>query len=296
VHYSDGTVMKLPVDGTRFKMLGLDTFISTIVGQNIPLVLVYTPSSGEVLYGGSSGSTVTITRAFVARTTPVDGSYSVKLFGYPVWVSNIAGYTMHWELYSADRDIHYDVTGLVVINSNAAAFNPTGYGLNQQLSVSVNLQDVNGLYKDYRHVQTISIILNAPGTDRVTNWTIGFEPGQSPPYGQNIHAALTFVNSNLYRLKVDAGAANQADWLQKLYYNSKPIIDLAHEQVPPVPTHFQIKVGGATYELPVSQWNAEQSVGGGLTNNGTVFVHFISRQQSTDLQLAVAGLPLWQTN
>lgn len=52
VHYSDGSTMSLPVDGTKFRMYGLDQYVSSIVGQKVELVLSYTLSANETSYAG----------------------------------------------------------------------------------------------------------------------------------------------------------------------------------------------------------------------------------------------------
>lgn len=296
VHYSDGSTAELPVDGTKFAMLGLEAYTATTPGQKGYLSLRYRPSSNEVLYGGGSGEFTHKSKKFTVVAKQQEGTYSVKLFPYPVWVDAVHGYSLKWFLYNGDRNVTYDVTGLVEFPANTPAWMPTQYGVNQRITVAINLQNVNGTYKNYRHIQTVEIILRGAATERnTTNWTVGFEVGQSPLYGDGIHADLTFINSNLYKLKVDAGFTTQADWLQALYYNTKPIIDTTKETAPPVPTHYRITVGSTEYEFPISQWNSETTVGAGLVNSGTAFLRFIRRLPDTDLHLAVAGIALWQT-
>lgn len=295
VHYSDGTRNKMPVDGTRFSVLGIDNFISTIVDQQVPIVLRYQLSNSEAAYGVQVGDNHYITETYRIKTTNVEGSYSVKLFCYPVWVNAVEGYTLRWYLYNGDRQVVYNVTGLVEWSATSPAFNPISYGVNQRLTVAINLSNVNGSYNNYRHVQTFEIVLWNQGTERTTNWTIAFEPGQVPPFGENNHASLRFVNYNYWVLKVDSGCANQTEWLDRLYYRTKPLIDPTKEQTPPAPTHYRIRYGSQDYEFPISQWNQEAIVSNGLSDSGTLFIEFIRRTPETDLQLAVCGMPIYQT-
>lgn len=51
VNYSDGSSLRMPVDGTKFKIFGIEQFVGTIVGQKINLVLSYTVGSDETVYG-----------------------------------------------------------------------------------------------------------------------------------------------------------------------------------------------------------------------------------------------------
>lgn len=296
VHYSDGSQVKMPVDGTKFALLGMDGYIATVVDQQASLVLRYRLSPDEVVYGHGVGEFPHISEPFRIKTAQADGSYSVKLFCYPVWTNAIDGYTLRWYMYNADRTTVYNVTGLVEFSSNGPAFNPIAYGINQRLSVAVNLQAVNGAYRDYRHVQTVEVILWGPATDRDdTNWSIAFDIGQNPPYGVDPHHALIeFVNVNLYRLNLASGATTEAEWLQKLYYASKPLIDQQRELVPPAPTHFRLRFGNYDLEYQINEWNETKQIGNGLANNGTVFIEFIKRTPQSDMQLAVGALPIWQ--
>jgi hypothetical protein len=54
VHYSDGSTLKLPVDGSKFRMFGLEQYVSSIVGQTVDLVLSYALAPNEIAYTGVS--------------------------------------------------------------------------------------------------------------------------------------------------------------------------------------------------------------------------------------------------
>jgi len=295
VHYSDGSTLEYGVDGTKFTVLGMDNYAATVVNQQIPIVLRYRLSNNESAVGAVIGQEQYLTETYRIKTIQSDGSYSVKLFCYPVWQNAVDGYRLTWFMYNGDRQNMYDVTGLVEYSSNAAAFDPLGYGINQRLTVALNLKAVNGLFANYRHVQTIELILWNQGTERSTNWGIIFETGQNPAYGINNRANLTVINSNFFNLRVDTGAANLTEWLERLYYRTKPLIDQVREQTPPEPTHFRIKVGLQEIEFPISQWNQDLVIGNGITNNSTLLIKFIKKTPDTTLHLAIAGIPVYQT-
>lgn len=294
VHYSDGSTLRMPVDGQKFAIFGLENFAATIVGQKVPLVLKYSLSPGEVVYGSSVGSEHFIAKSYRAQTQAADGIYSVKLFGYPVWIDAVNGYRMEWFLYNLERSTVYRATPYVRFNDNTAAFNPIAYGTSQRLSVSVNLKDVNPVFRSYIHVQTIDIVLLGEATIRDTNWTVGFEPGQNPPYGRDNFVNLEFINQNLRKLKLDMGAVNITEWLNRAYYASKPLVDITRESLPPTPDFFSILIGNTELEFPIAQWNQEISLSQVIGNNDTLFVKFFKRTVENDLQLAIAGIPIWQ--
>jgi len=296
VHYSDGSTVELPVDGTRFKVFGLANFVATVVGQEIPVVLCYTLAADEAAYGTTVGATHTLTETYTAKTVEADGQYAVKLFGYPVWQDPVNGYKLQWYLMNLDRETFYDVTPYVQFNANSPAYNPALYGVVQRLSVSLNLQSVSGSFKSYVHTQTMDLSLKNQGTEPPTNWTIAFEPGQDPVFGTDNQVKMTYENANLSYLDITCGATTQEEWLNKLFYYTKPLINPDNEVTPPTPDFMVLMIGGTETTLPVTDWQNTITINTVLANNSTLFIRFIKRTVDNDIQLAIAGIPVHQVN
>lgn len=296
VHYSDGSLIRMPVDGTKFKVFGLQWFVATIIGQEIPVVITYELSASEAAYGANVGQTHHISERYVARTVDPKGSYTVKLFGYPVWIDAVNGYRMEWYLYNLERQVSYLVTPWVTFNDNTPAFNPILYGVNQRLSVSINLQDVSGSFSNWIFTQSIDIVLIAPMTNAAPNWSIGFAPGQNPPYGRDVLAEVEFINANLRHVDLSSGATTQDEWLERFYYRTLPLVDTQSESVPPAPDFFALVLGGQEVEFPISQWNSTLVITNQLQDLSTLFIKFYRRLVDTDIQLAIAAAPVHQTN
>lgn len=292
VYYSDGTSVKMPVDNTRFKVFGLETFVSTVVGQEIPLVLTYTLAQNEVAYGTTVGETHHISENYLAKTVQADGQYAVKLFSYPVWQDATNGYKLRWFMYNLDREQVFDVTPYITFNGTSQTYNPTMYGVTQTLSVSLNLQNVSGTFSNYMFTQTIGVSLLKPGTDTPTNWTIQFENGQNPVYGLNNQVLSTFVNANLSQLDITSGATTQDEWLQNLFYNTKPLFNPSTETKAPAPNMFTVMIGAASMTLPISEWQNTVVFNGLVNINDTCYIKFIFRNNGDDTQLSIAGLPI----
>lgn len=293
VNYSDGSTLELTVDNTRFRMLGLERFVATAPGQEIPLVLSYTLDNDEIAYGNVSIDGKTISQAYSLVAAPQNGAYSVKLFGYPSWVDNILGYTMKWFLMDLNRDILFEVTPFVYYNNNGDAYNPTLYNQIQNISVRINLRDISNAFASYIHTQTATVVLKNPGTVTTgTQWLVAADPNQDPMYGNNLFASVQMINQNLWKVKVDAGIANQVSWLEQLYTYTRPVLDRKKEISPPAPTHFVVFHGNNRFEFPVAQWDSELTITDTLPLAGTLFVEFIRRNTTGDLRLAVAGLPI----
>jgi len=295
VHYSDGSKLRMPVDGTKFQVFGLEKFLSTVVGQKLPVILKYNLSPGEVMYGNTTGATNYICERYELITVKAEGTYSMKLYGYPVWVDAINGYRLDWWMLNLDRKEYYHVTPYVRINENTAPFNPILYGSNQRLSVSINLRDVNGVFKNYIHTQIIDIALMRPGADHTgTQWIIGFEMAQNPPFGRENAVALTFINQNLKRLNLTMGETELQNWLQRTYKETRPLYNPAIELEAPTPNMFMVILpNGKSYEYTIEQWNSEIVINDLLADSSTIYVLFFKRTPETDFYLSIAGLPVF---
>lgn len=286
VHYSDGSTLKLPVDGTKFKLLGIDQYISTIVGQKIDLVLSYSLNQDETVYGSVTSDSKYVTAPYSIITTKTDGSYMVKLFGYPVWVNQMLGYRMQWYLYNLERNAVYDVTPSVTYGITTPAFDPIAYGILQRLVVMVNLKDVSGSFKSYIHTQTIDVVLKYQGEDPRTNWLVGFEANTLHPlFGEGLSVKVKTNSVN-----ISCNIINYLEWLDKVYEQTYPIIDRSIEVVAPRPNFFALVYNGNRYEFPIDQWDNDLPVGVVPQLGNTVFVQFFKRTPNADIQLSVAGL------
>lgn len=293
VHYSDGTTLRMPVDGTKFQIFGLDNFIASTVGERAEPILQYNLSNDEVHYGSTVGLGRSLQQNYTSISTKEDGSYTVKLFAYPQWVDEVNGYRMEYFLFNLDRRTWQRVTSFVQYNSNLPAFNPRLYGINQQLSVSIDLSKVNPSYKKWTHVQVIDVTLFRNATDHSdTPWTVAYERNQLPPYGQSSWAKVTHVSANVRRVNISNGETTLANWLNKFYHNTKPLYSPSREVKAPEPNMFALEIGDKKFEFTIDKWNTELSVSAAINSEDTVFVRFFKRNTDGDLQLAMAGLPV----
>jgi hypothetical protein len=294
VNYSDGSKLRLPVDNSRFKIFGLERYVATVVGQEIDLVLSYALGPLEIAYGAVNGDGKFVTEPFKLRTINQVGSYTSKLFCYPVWNDPVTGYTLKWFLYNLDRDISFDVTPFVNYATPQNSFVGTTLGVNQQLIARVNLRDVSPIFNSYIHVQNVEVLLREPGTARTTNWSIKFEPTQMNPYGVDLHVGAVLLSASSTRLNLRSGCTSQNEWLQKLYFNTKPLYDSRREINPPTPNFFAIEIGSARYEYPVSAWNNDITVPSGVQINDTLFIEWFRRTATGDILLGKSGLPIYE--
>lgn len=296
INYSDGSQRRLPVDGSKFEVFGMRSYAASVVGQKLPIQLKYNLSPDEVAYGAGVGEGRHMIANYTAQTGVVDGAYSVKLFGYPVWINESQGYRMEWFLYNLDRKVVFRATPHVRINENTGEFDGIAYGRKQRLSVNVKLSDVSPVFNDWRHIQTIEISLLAPAHEHLTNWMIGFDPNQDPAYGRDNHVKYTMINQNLRKLNLASGETNQADWLERFYRRTRPLFNDQTELEAPLPTHFSLVFGTAEVEYRISQWADDLLVSNTVNDGETLFVKFFKRMAVSDIHLAVAGIPVYIQN
>lgn len=290
VSFSDGSSVEYPVDGIRFSLLGMESYLATMVNQKIPVVLIYNPLPDETVY-------IDPQKKYTIRTMEAKGAYNVRLYCFPEWIGPLNGYNLRWFMYSSERNARYDVTQFVQYAVNTTGFQPKLYGVNQLLNVSVNLKDINPLYEDFRHAQTAQVVLWRDGTERTTNWTVVFEQGQEPAYGVSTFGRLEFINSNYYKLNLGSDCKTVNEWIDKMYKPMRPIFDERQEVVAPMPTHFRVRVGNSeVLEKSIDQWNETFAILNGLLVNGNAYIEWIRKTPETDLELGTSGLILWDNN
>lgn len=313
VHYNDGSTARMPVDGTKFQMFGFERFVATTVGERTPLLLQYNLSDDEIHYGNSKGIKHAIQQAYTAVSVKEEGSYTVKLYCVPVWINEVVGYRLEYYMYWLDRKLWMNVTPYVKVNANLNGFNPTLFGVNQQISVSINLRDVNGSFKNWVHVQVIDVLLKenpAVGTDPALTsvplapnsttlqrkcWSVGYERAQSD-LAIGYIAKLLFVDANRKSLNIAAGFTKYADWLAATYTAGRPLYSSTNESGPVKPDYIAIDIGHDTYEFPIEQWDTELPITGLVPNNATIVIRFIKRNGVTDLQLGMCAMVVKHLN
>lgn len=296
VTYSDGSKIKLPVDGTKFKMYGLDQYVSTIIGHRHELVLAYQMDEHEKAYNTVSYNNGVITTPYMINTVKPNLSYAVKLYCYPEFVSVSDGYKLNFYLTNLDRNVLFDVTDKVRFADNTGLFNPKGYGYLQRKAISVNLRDVSLGFKAYIHTQLMDIVLLEPPEKDRTAWTIAHESREDTnstialSYGNDVQAVIKPNTENT--LDITSGEIEFTKWLDKHYYTTYPIIDRYIESRPPVPNFMRIKYKNTEVEYNISYWDKPITLGLTPELGSNLMITFIKKVSGRDLILSVAHLPI----
>ena len=293
ISYTSGKPKSLTVDGGKFKLNGLDVYIPSKPGQHFQGFLRYQLDADEVSYiGGGINPDRFVQVPIELMTVDVDNSITATLYCYPEWVSNVSGYRLRWFLSNLDRNMLYDVTGLVSFGEASPAYVPTLYGARQDLQVYINLNQVNGQFKTWNHPQTVSITLLKAGDATGTKWTVAFDPLQNPQYGLGVSAKVKFINQNLSQVKLDSGFTELEDWLDALYRKTKPIYNPDLEEQAPDPDHFVLMYKGTEVKYPIDQWDQLLEINRSFDPYSTLFVRFVKQGPVTDMVLSVAGMSI----
>jgi hypothetical protein len=289
VHYSDGSTQRLPVDGNKFKLLGLEQFIATTENFQIDLVLRYVLSPDEVTYSATTNGGKYMTEVYSIVTVNPNNSYSVKLFGYPEWVDNASGYNLRWFLFNLDRNLYFDVTPHVLFAQNTGPYNPIAYGYLQQKAITLNLQAVSGAFKPYIHTQLYDVVLNGPPTPDTAPWTVAHEHNPSRPlYGVGLFAKRNAQDAT--QVKIDCGFTLQEDWITHLYKHTFPLVDPYTETQVLIPNQFEVIYGATKVLLPIAAWTNPVALGVPIPLGATIYLRFLQVVGQTEINLAMAAL------
>jgi len=292
VHYSDGSELELPVDGSKFTLFGLESYLSSIVGEKQQMTLRYLLSANEYNIAGQGVAVDGVaTQRYTLITQDVQPGYTVKLFPYPVWDEVMQGYRLKWWLLNLNRNIIDDVTNYVEFAADTGGFDPQGYGYLQRKQVMLNLRKVSAVYKPMVQTQFVEITLFGRPDAVETPWLVSNQPSNNTPaYGRDVHA--TRISQNVINLS--AGRTDASVWLQEYYGLTYPLIDRRSEINAPTPTHIQVSVdNGANWtEFFIADWNKDLTVVGNVVKNNTAWVKWTKKAVGGDLILSISAVTI----
>lgn len=290
VHYSDGSKSDLmPVDGTKFTLLNIQPFIAGIEDQNIPVRLKYVlgpDESGDGVF--TNANERFITRLYTFKVMPTDYSYSVKLMSFPDWNTSEGRYYMKSFVYTMDRDESYDVSNIIVFGFNGDPFTGVPGSGNRTHIISVDLEDIDPGYNDFRYIQSVPANLLAPGNSVNLRWRIQNDP-QGTPY-EALPATVVDAGAT-YTINVSGGLTTLNDWIEGLYLIQGPLFTAADVE-PLDPTHFRVIFGSTSSQQPITNWNANLSFSkaNAITTGRTIIIEFIRIDGGDTYVLGCAGL------
>lgn len=297
VTYSDGKSVILPIDGAKFKVLGMDSYIASEVGQVFALRLVYTLSQGEYAVGVSANiPDRSLSKAYRVQTIESDDTYIVKLFASPIWSVQEAKWDLEYYLYNIERNSVINVTSYVENGSQSIPFDGNKYDGPQNIVVAMNMLSLGSSYKYFRHPQAFTIQLYAPGSNNTVNnyWYIGYT--NDSRYGQGMFAKVT-SDPNIaseWRLDLSNNITIVNEWLGKTYDSISPLYYTQAEASAPRPTHVRVRIGDDWMrEIPIDEIvKPITNVTATVVQGHPVRLEFFNRTANGDMELGLASLTM----
>lgn len=287
INYSDGQHKELAVDGGRVQLHGWDTYIPSVRGKALPLVLQYQLADNEESTEALRGTNRFMTKTYTARTKEVDGAYSVRLSILPQW--NGSEWDLGYRLHNLDRNISYDVSDVVEAASNSVPFNPRKFGVAQRVVVALQLDKVNSSFYRFRHVQAFEVSVMGPPTMDTSPFYIGYHSGQDPYYGQDVKALLSSQGDRHY-LDFSSSAQTQADWLEKLFYRTEPMYNRFAETEAPKPTHVIFRAPGVEETFDINNWRGQNEIPTTIPNGTVGSLEWILKDNNTVMYLGASPI------
>lgn len=301
VNYNVGPPLRLPVDGTRFAMVGLEGYISSIPGEQFDLALIYNLAANETSFGGQ-GVYVDrkVTAPYKVVTQIVEPGYTVKLFMYPFWNEATKGYRLRYWLYNLARNTHEEVTDLISYSAEQGTFDPKFFGAKQRLQVNLNLRKVGASYKPMIHTQMFEVQLFGPPGDSTTPWIVQNQLGQGsqlpsamPGFGRNLYVSRIGTN----QFSVKSNFKTKQEWLQAFYLNTDPLIDKRSEVYAVEPTHFWISFDNQASWMEFfidTSWDKTLTTNRTMTLFNNAIIRFTKPLGTGTSELAIAAATIRQ--
>lgn len=246
VHYSDGSVITLPVDGTQFSLYGINSFIPTQLDQVVSVVLDYTLSANEYGYNLSVPTPNRhFSKSYTLKVVSADGAYGLRLYPVAVWDQANTKYKLNYYLYSLTRDAIYDVSSYVSSINGSPAFNGTAWNVTQQLTVSFNMANLGTSFQPYVYLETFRVLLKAPAVSGAAAEYLGITSNLSGAINTSTQARYVVddSDSSKHNLYLDNNIGQLSEWLDQFYFSETPLRFGGVEFAAPTPTHVRLVIG-----------------------------------------------------
>lgn len=297
VTYNDGSEQRHNIGNGKFELHGTENYVSSQLGQTIPLVLSYKLARDEYSNNVKQvGNERFINKAYRLLTVDSDSMYDVKLFIVPWWSRTTKQWNLKYYLGNLDRDYLYDVTQHVEYGVNSVSFDGSNakWGTAQRLTVALNLDKVASTFNVYRHVTDFTITLMQAGENPAPNGYYVLAYDNDSIVREITTALFRQTGGNVFEVDVTGGLATTTDWLREVYLALDPLRYSFIEPEPPSPTHVKVYVG--------DKWSKEfllrdiihkfkvSGVGGDIKAGDLIRLEFVHNSASKRMLLGTIGL------
>lgn len=304
VYSSDGSHVDMPIDGTKIKLEGLESFNYKSLGAPGNLSLIYYPDEGEAATNLSASVVPNTMENYIIQNSAALSQFALKLYVVPHFINKTTGYKLKYYLTDDAYGVLIDVTtymeeeGAVKRANNEGNFLPLGYGIPQQLVLRLDVDKVfrsatgsmQGLYPGYIQIQTVLVTLNNPEINTKDRWRIDYNADGANAIGENQKAQYEQQNRLLH---IKGNNTTFFDFMENSYWKSLPAYDPKDFSKALLPTHFRITTPTFTTTMLVEEWDKPIPIppGASLTEDTTLMITWIA-DGGTELYLAVTAISL----
>jgi hypothetical protein len=302
VIYSDGTRKDIPVDNQKCFIHGLEDFVASFPGYKQPIVIKYHLTPREIalnpIIENRSRFLACIKNIVVV---PNITKFTAKLTVIPIWNFTTRSYDLEYYVYTNKRDRIYRVTDSIEYIDNTQ-FNGCAFGIEQKLTVRIDLQDIYNADDPVIHIQNIYITLKHYSA--YERYIIKNSKNDTYAYGVDVtlyRRPVIHYDENIGMYFVPTTIHNNVQsFLEAFYYASRPMYDITTETNPIPPTHFTIRNARngnmvITAPIPVEQygqsWNIAIAGDSNQLVGNTVIVEFLSKIGNEEY-LLLQGVPV----
>lgn len=299
VTYTDGSVVRLDVDGVKIRLIGINEFDHFSLGQPTSLTLAYYPSPNEAVIGVSGTSVRVKTKRYLLANNKADEAFALKVFIEPVWGGIAVGYTMRYWVLNDENSFMVEPAGSNIFlegdGENTANYNPRLYGTKQHLLLRLNVDNqLPGSYPTHPMTQRVAITLRSPSNNEGFDpWVIDYPTDGTGALGLKSRIRYTSSNKTLDFRSPMGEYSNLEEMLDALYEPSFPIFDPTLQTNASKPTHIRLEIEGFSHTMPVEKWASFiDATGFPVVNNSTGRLVWLLRNKESDPFKILSTTPL----
>lgn len=286
ISYSDGSEVRVPIDGTKCRLEGINRFNTSMLGAAKDVVLLYYCDPGEPAVNVGGTTQRFIAEPYKLANIAIDTSFALKVFVIPEYIDNTTGYNYRYFMTSLDGDVDAEITNFVsAVDDNGDPAPGTNHANPMDITIGVDLDTtLPGAYPGHYHVQLLELTTHIPGTVGFEPWAIDYLNSGTQVYRANAIAHC----SNLFDGSVNIGSdfASLALFLGDLYLNIHPLFDTSSLTQPETPTHAVLMYKNAEFEIDVAaDWDSDIALPVGwptFDDYDTLIVKWIVRDGAND--------------
>ena len=239
--YSDGTDSLIMIGTPKCRLLGIDSFNTSLPTSSSKVVLTYYADINEPVVNVTNSLNRSITHIYNIRTVDNLLEYSYKVYICPTWNPTTQTYSNEYYLTNLAYDIFIKLANnqitVSLLGGGTIDYTPNSGA--QKLALVVNLANVLPGHAGQQLIQTVTINY---GSLMNIGWYIDYANINESVFGIRTYAEYSTIGQQA--LSIQSGCLSIEEWLGLLYTPLNALYDQSVRLSAPLPTHFQLNYNG----------------------------------------------------